>query len=214
MRGAKEALSRARLYLVAGHRLAAGSLADLVPGLAAAGVDIVQLREKDMEAGDLLRVAEPVAEACLAAGIPFILNDRPDVAMALWADGVHLGTNDLPTRYARRILGSAIVGRSTHSADDIIEAITNQDPDYIAVGPVYETPTKPGRPAAGIDLLRHAATRVNLPWFAIGGIDEGNLDEVMEAGATRIVVVRAITQADQPAEVASRLKQRLATVAL
>lgn len=214
MRGAKEALKQARLYLVAGHRMEAGLLAEAVPELAAAGVDIVQLREKEMEAGDLLRVAEPVAEACLAAGVPFIINDRPDIAMSLWADGVHLGTNDLPTRYARRILGSAIVGRSTHSVEDITEAVTNQDPDYIAVGPVHETPTKPGRPAAGIDLIRHAAGRVNLPWFAIGGIDESTLDDVMEAGARRIVVVRVITESDEPAEVASRLKQRLSAVAL
>lgn len=214
MRGAKEALRRAQLYLVAGHQLAAGSLAELVPELAAAGVDIVQLREKEMEAGDLLRVAEPVAAACVAAGVPFIVNDRPDVAMALWADGVHLGTNDLPTRYARRILGSAIIGRSTHSIEDITEALTEQDPDYIAVGPVHETPTKPGRPAAGIDLVRHAGSRVNLPWFAIGGIDESNLQEVIAAGASRVVVVRAITEAGDPAEVAARLKTELSKIPL
>jgi thiamine-phosphate pyrophosphorylase len=202
-------LGDARLYLVARHELAAGRLADLVPDLAAAGVDLIQLREKEMEAGDLLRVGEPVAAACRSAGVPFVVNDRPDVALALEADGVHLGTNDLPTTVARRILGDAIVGRSTHTEQDIAGAVAGQDPDYIAVGPVYETPTKPGRPAAGIDLIRHAAASVRVPWFAIGGIDERTLGPVLEAGARRIVVVRALTEASDPAAVAARLRERL-----
>lgn len=209
-----EMLERARLYLVAPARLAAGTLADLVPELAAAGVDVIQLREKEMEAGDLLNVGEPVAAACRAAGVPFVINDRPDVAMALGADGIHLGTNDLPTRFARAIVPDAFVGRSTHSTEDIVEALGSQDPDYIAVGPVFETPTKPGRPAAGIDLIRHAAAEVGLPWFAIGGIDETTLDDVLEAGARRIVVVRVITEAADPAEAARRLRTRLDAVPL
>ena len=209
-----EILGRARLYLVAPARLAAGTLADLVPELAAAGVDIIQLREKEMEAGDLLNVGEPVAAACRAAGVPFVINDRPDVAMALGADGIHLGTNDLPTRFARPILPDAFVGRSTHSTDDIAEALGSQDPDYIAVGPVFETPTKPGRPAAGIDLIRYATAEVSLPWFAIGGIDEMTLDEVLGAGARRIVVVRVITEAADPVEAARRLRARLDSVPL
>jgi thiamine-phosphate pyrophosphorylase len=209
------ALDAARLYLVARANLAAGVLADLVPELVVAGVDLVQLREKEMEAGDLLRVGESVAEACRAAGVPFILNDRPDVALALRAAGVHLGINDLPTAFARRVMGrDAIVGRSTHSEDDITSVLRHEDPDYIAVGPVHATPTKPGRPAAGIELIRHAAAAVNVPWFAIGGIDAATLPDLLEAGARRIVVVRAITEAADPVVEAARLKEMLAGAAL
>jgi thiamine-phosphate pyrophosphorylase len=197
-------LDDARLYLVAPARLTAGPLADLVPELVSAGVDVIQLREKEMEAADLIRVGAPLVEACAGVGIPFILNDRPDVALALGASGVHLGTNDLPTSVGRAILGDAIVGRSTHSKDDIAVAVAS-GPDYIAVGPVHETPTKPGRPAAGIELVRHAAETVTIPWFAIGGIDGSNLSEVLEAGARRIVVVRAITEATDPVGAAERL---------
>jgi thiamine-phosphate pyrophosphorylase len=202
-------LSGARLYLVAPARLKAGSVAELAPELAAAGVDVIQLREKEMEAGDVLRAGEPIRDACAEAGIPFIVNDRPDVALAIHAGGVHLGTNDLPTDVARRILGDAIVGRSSHSEADISEVLARQDPDYLAVGPVYETPTKPGRPAAGLSLIRHAAERVVVPWFAIGGIDERNLPEVLAAGAQRIVVVRAITEAPDPAAAAASLRKLL-----
>lgn len=209
------ALARARLYLVAPATISSGPLVDSVAELADAGVDLIQLREKEMEAGDLLRVGEPLVAACADAGIPFIVNDRPDVALALGASGVHLGANDLPTAVARRILGpGALVGRSTHSPEDIAEALAHQDPDHIVVGPVHATPTKPGRPGTGLELLRHAAARVRLPWFAIGGIDETNLDEVIEAGARRIVVVRAITQARDPVTAAARLKARLAGVPL
>lgn len=206
-------LASARLYLVAPARMKAGSLADLVPELVAAGVDVVQLREKEMEAGDLLRVGAPVAEACRDEGVPFFINDRPDVALALGADGVHLGTNDLPTAVARRILGETLVGRSTHSEADIGEALHRQDPDYIAVGPVFETPTKPGRPPAGLDLIAYAAEKVEVPWFAIGGIDGSTLGRVLEAGARRIVVVRVITEADDPPGVAAALKSSLTAFA-
>lgn len=204
------ALEGAALYLVAEHRLGGRLLADMVPDLVAAGVDLIQLREKEMEAGDLLRVGAPLVEACESVGVPFILNDRPDVALALGAPGVHLGTNDLPTSVARRILGDeAMVGRSTHSEGDISHALENEDPDYIAVGPVFETPTKPGRPAAGLDLIAHAAQRVTVPWFAIGGIDEDTLPAVIERGARRVVVVRAITEANDPPAAAARLKSML-----
>lgn len=201
-------LERARLYLVAPAGIAAGSLADQVPTLAEAGVDVIQLREKDLEAGDLLRVGVPILEACRRAGIPLIVNDRPDVALALGADGVHLGQNDLPVGVGRRILGDAIVGRSTHAVEEI-EAALEEMPDYIAVGPVFETPTKPGRPAVGLDLIREAAKRVELPWFAIGGIDRYSLPEVMEAGARRVVVVRAIIEANDPAAAAGELRKIL-----
>jgi thiamine-phosphate pyrophosphorylase len=211
-------LSETRLYLVAPGRLPRGDLAAMVGELAGAGVDLIQLREKEMEALDVLRVGEPVAEACRDAGIPFIVNDRPDVAMALAADGVHLGQNDLPVEVARRILGDAIVGRSTHAPVEIgresSAAREPGGPDYIAVGPVHATPTKPGRPAAGLGLVTHAAAAADLPWFAIGGIDASNLMEVMEAGARRIVVLRAIAGAEDPPAAAAELRTLLDSVPL
>jgi thiamine-phosphate pyrophosphorylase len=204
-------LDEARLYLVSTARTRAGSLAELVPELAAAGVDLVQLREKEMEAGHLLAVGRPVATACRAAGIPFIINDRPDVALALDADGVHVGQDDIPPEIARRLLPSGIVGLSTHAPGEVDDALGRFGVDYLAVGPVYETPTKRGRPAVGLDLVRYAAdANPKRPWFAIGGIDERSLPDVMAAGATRIVVVRAITEAPDPPAAAAALKALLA----
>ena len=200
-----------RLYFVAPAHIRAGLVADLVPELVQAGVDIIQLREKEMEAGDVLRHGEPLLDACRDAGVPMIVNDRPDVALALAADGVHLGQNDLPTSVARRILGPhVIVGRSTHAPEEVnAETSSEARLDYIAVGPVRATPTKPGRPGTGLGLVRHAAERVPLPWFVTGGIDEETLPEVMEAGARRVVVVRAIAEAPDPVAVAARLRSLL-----
>jgi thiamine-phosphate pyrophosphorylase len=208
-------LAEARLYLVSPARIRGGFLADFVVRLAQAGVDLIQLREKEMEAGDVLRSGEHVAAACRDAGVDLVVNDRPDIALALQAAGVHLGQNDVPVWVARRILGTAIVGRSTHLRSEIDSVRTTSEPiDYIAVGPVYETPTKPGRPAAGLELVRYAASKVSLPWFAIGGINEANLDEVMDAGARRVVVVRAITEAADPVAAAGALRERLEQRAL
>jgi thiamine-phosphate pyrophosphorylase len=200
-----------RLYLVSPARLRAGGLADLVPDLAGAGVDIIQLRDKEMEAGDLLRVGEPVREACREAGVPFIVNDRPDVALALDADGVHLGQNDLPASVARRILGEdVIVGRSTHAPEEVDRELASTIRlDYIAVGPVAPTPTKPGRPGTGLELVTYASERAELPWFVTGGMSPDTLPAAMEAGARRIVVVRALVEADDPVEVAARLRGML-----
>jgi thiamine-phosphate pyrophosphorylase len=204
------ALRDARLYLVSRARLAAGDLAGLVDELASAGVDLIQLREKELEAGDLIRAGEPLAAACHAAGINFIVNDRPDVALALDADGVHLGQNDLPVGVARRILGTGIVGRSTHTETEIDGVRAAPEPiDYIAVGPVFETPTKAGRPAAGRGLVAYAARRAPVPWFAIGGLNASNLEEVIVAGARRIVVVRAIAEAKDPVAAAAGLRAML-----
>ena len=202
----------ARLYLVAPARLVAGELFDLIPELTAAGVDLIQLREKEMEAGDLLRVGEPIALACKAAGVPLIVNDRPDVALALEADGVHLGQNDLPVPFTRELIGDRMIGLSTHEPHEVDVALELDGLiDYYVVGPVHETPTKVGRPATGLALVRHAAaSSTTLPWFAIGGIDESNVDRVLDAGANRIVVVRAITQAGDPPAAAAALKSRLA----
>ena len=203
-------ISAATLYLVAPHRLSAGPLHELVPDLVAAGVDLIQLREKEMDKADVIRVGEPIAAACRAAGVPFIVNDHPDVALALGADGVHVGQEDLSVDDTRRAVGRLIVGWSTH-AESEVDAAASQDIDYFAVGPVTETPTKPGRPAAGLDLIRYAAKVATKPWFAIGGIDEQLLPDVLASGATRIVVVRAITEAPDPPAAARRLKVMLGT---
>jgi thiamine-phosphate pyrophosphorylase len=190
-----------------------GFPADLLASVIEAGVDLVQLRMKDAEAADVIETADRFQHVCRDLGVPFILNDRPDIAFAVKADGVHLGQGDLPPRVAREIVGrDAIIGRSTHSKDDIERALREHAEgcaDYIAVGPVNETPTKPGRPAVGLELIEHAAATVDFPWFAIGGIDETNVRDVVRAGAERIVVVRAITRADDPVDAVRRLRDRL-----
>lgn len=172
---------------------------------------MIQLREKEAEAADVLRLADPVIEACKAAGVPFILNDRPDVALALRADGVHVGQNDLPIAFTRRFFGEGIVGLSTHAPGEVDRALARSDLiDYFVVGPCFTTPTKAGRPAAGLELVRYATElHTTLPWFAIGGINESNVDEVMAAGAKRIVVVRAITESPDPVAATTALKKRL-----
>jgi thiamine-phosphate pyrophosphorylase len=206
----RERLASARLYVVTAARPGLGEFLDAVLG---AGVDVIQLREKEAEAGDLLRWGETFREAAERHGALFIVNDRPDVAYALHADGVHLGQNDLPPRVARELLGDdAIIGLSTHSPAQWDAA--TPDPDYLCIGPVWATPTKPGRPAAGLDAVRHAAASGETrPWFAIGGITERNLSEVLDAGATRIVVVRAVTESMDPAVSVQAFVDRLASAA-
>jgi thiamine-phosphate pyrophosphorylase len=203
-------LERALLYLVAPARLAHGDLVDIVPELAAAGVDLIQLREKEMEAGDVLRAGEPLLQACREAAIPLIINDRPDIARALGADGVHVGQNDLPPGAARELVGEGLLGLSTHAIEEVDATLgLNGVLDYVAVGPVNATPTKPGRPGTGLALVEHAAATLKLPWFVTGGMSEETLGPVLEAGGRRIVVVRAITQAADPPSAAARLKERL-----
>jgi len=188
-------IDAARLYLVCGGRPDAHDFLDAVLG---AGVGIVQLREKELEAKPILELAEIFRDRCERHGVPFIVNDRADLALAARADGVHLGQEDLPVEEARRVLGrNAIIGRSTHDPEQFRHAL-KEDVDYAVAGPVHETPTKPGRPAAGIDLIRIAAAEATMPWFAIGGIDRNTIGAVKEAGATRVVVVRAITEAADP----------------
>jgi thiamine-phosphate pyrophosphorylase len=200
-------LAAARLYVVIGAR---GDLAEFLDSVLGAGVDVIQLREKDAEAGDLLRWSETFRQAADRHGALFIVNDRPDVALATGADGVHLGQNDLPAGAARDLLGAeAVIGLSTHSPEQFDSA--PPEADYLCAGPVWETPTKPGRPAVGLDLVRHAAaSEESRPWFAIGGIDAGNLSQVVEAGARRIVVVRAATEAPDPGDAARELRQLMA----
>jgi thiamine-phosphate pyrophosphorylase len=191
----RERLERARLYVVTGVR---PDLAGFLEEILSAGVEIVQLREKEAQPADLIRWGQVFRRTTERHGALFIVNDRPDLARALQADGVHLGQDDLPPAEARDILGpDAIIGVSTHAPDQWDGA--SSQADYLCAGPVWETPTKPGRPAAGLDYIRHAANSAERrPWFAIGGINERNLPEVIDAGATRIVVVRAVTEATDP----------------
>jgi thiamine-phosphate pyrophosphorylase len=200
-------LAHARLYLVCDAR----SDAFLEQALRG-GVDIVQLRIKDPESdGELLAAARRYAELCSAHDALFILNDRPDLVAAAGADGVHVGQDDTPVAEARRIVGAdRLIGLSTHSPAQI-DAAAATDADYIGVGPVHATPTKPGRPAVGLELVDYAAGHARTPFFAIGGIDLTNVDAVRAAGAERVAVVRALTDAEDPEATARvlRLEVRL-----
>jgi thiamine-phosphate pyrophosphorylase len=211
----RQRLADARLYLCTDARTARGDLAEFVDAALAGGVDVVQLRDKrndvPMEAGQEIAALEVLAEACARHGALLSVNDRADVALAVGADVLHLGQEDLPVSVARRILGDEVViGRSTHDREQVRAAATQPGVDYFCVGPCWPTPTKPGRPAPGLDLVREsAALGTERPWFAIGGIDRARLDEVLEAGADRVVVVRAITEADDPSAAAEALAKRL-----
>lgn len=194
-----------RLYLVATPRPRMPDAEFLARVRAAleGGVDLLQLRCKELEALPYLRLAERVRDLARAADVPFIINDRPDVALAVDADGVHLGQNDLPPEWARRVLpAGAILGRSSHEPVDAERALAERA-TYFAVGPIWATPTKPGRPAAGLSYVHDVVARaVPVPWYAIGGITHANVAQVLDAGATRIAVVRAILDARDPAEAA------------
>jgi thiamine-phosphate pyrophosphorylase len=200
-------LAAARLYLCTPIRPDLGGFADAV---LAAGVDVIQLRDKRAEAGPLLEAAEVLRAAADRHGALFAVNDRADVALAAGADVLHLGQDDLPMAWARRVLGEGVLlGRSTHDLDQARRAVAEAW-DYLVVGPVWATATKPGRPAVGTGLVRAVAgLGPPVPWFAIGGIDEANLGEVTGAGAGRVVVVRAITDAPDPAAAAGGLRRRL-----
>ena len=202
-------MAAARLYLCTGNR---PDLAEFADAALAGGVDVIQLREKGMEAREELAALSVLAEACDRHGALLSVNDRADVALAAGADVLHLGQDDLPVPWARRILGDdVVVGRSTHDVTQATAAAVEPGVDYFCTGPCWPTPTKPGRPAPGLDLVRATAEgRPDRPWFAIGGIDEARLPEVLGAGATRVVVVRAITEADDPKAAATRLRQALA----
>lgn len=194
----RERLAHARLYVVTDAREARGDLGSFLDAILSAGADVVQLREKDAEAGDVLRWSATFRAAADRHGALFFVNDRPDVALAVGADGVHVGQNDLPVAFVRSLVGDdVLIGLSTHDEAQLDGAA--EDADHICVGPVHETPTKPGRPATGLDLVRRAARRERRPWFAIGGIDRSNVADVVTAGARRIVVVRAVTGAPDPA---------------
>lgn len=205
-------LADARLYLCTGDR---PDLAEFVDAALAGGVDVVQLRDKrdgaPLDAAFELRALALVAEACARHGALLSVNDRADVALAAGADVLHLGQDDLPVSWARRVVGEEVaIGRSTHDADQAAAAAVEPGVDYFCTGPCWPTPTKPGRDAPGLDLVRKtAAAGPDRPWFAIGGIDEARLPEVRAAGATRVVVVRAITEAADPQTAAANLAAAL-----
>jgi thiamine-phosphate pyrophosphorylase len=215
-----ERLATASLYLCTDARRERGDLAEFADAALAGGVDIIQLRDKGspgeqqrgpLEAMHELEALEVLADAARRHDALLAVNDRADIALAADADVLHLGQDDLPLSIARDIIGPRpLIGRSTHDRDQAARAIS-EAVDYFCVGPCWPTPTKPGRRAPGLDLVRATAElATDKPWFAIGGIDEQRLPQVLEAGARRIVVVRAVTGADDPKAAAQRLKARLA----
>jgi thiamine-phosphate pyrophosphorylase len=196
---ARDRLADARLYLVCDAR-PREFLAAAIRG----GVDVIQLRDKALDDDGLVNAAREFRAAADAHGALFVLNDRPDLVSACSADGIHVGQDDGTPAAARTVVGpDAIVGRSTHAPLQADDAEADPDVDYLAVGPVHATPTKPGRPAAGLEYVEYAAGHARKPWFAIGGLHAGNVGEVVARGARRVVVVRAIAEADDP-EVAAR----------
>jgi thiamine-phosphate pyrophosphorylase len=207
-----ERLRAAHLYLVcaaAGEDRDAGGLLDLLREAAAGGVDIYQLREKELPDDELAALANAARALCERIGVLFIVNDRPAVAAEVGADGVHVGQDDLAPATVREIVGEQLlIGLSTHTPQEI-DAVDPAIVDYIGVGPVHATPTKPGRPAVGTELVRYAAAHARVPWFAIGGLDGANLGEVLEAGAERVCVLRAIADAPDPRAAAAGLRAAL-----
>ncbi|HTN23177.1 MAG TPA: thiamine phosphate synthase [Solirubrobacteraceae bacterium] len=200
-------LQRAALYLVCDTQPGGRALADVLGPALAGGVDIVQLRDKSAADAALLAAAAVARRLCDEAGALLIVNDRPDLVGATGADGCHVGQDDMDIAQARALAGpQALVGRSTHGPEDIAAA---GDADYIGVGPVHATPTKPGRAPVGLDLVRHAAAHATVPFFAIGGIDATNVGAVLAAGARRIAVVRAIAAAADPRAAAAALRATL-----
>jgi thiamine-phosphate pyrophosphorylase len=206
----REWLRAARLYLVCEARPGGRDPEELLRPALKAGVDVVQLREKHADDGDIVRAGRVFRRLCDAYDALFIVNDRPEVAMACAADGVHVGQDDAPPAEVRRMVGEdALIGLSTHSAEqvDAASAIAVPGVDYFCVGPVYATPTKPDYEPVGLDLVRYASGQATVPWFAIGGIDPGNVGDVVGAGAERVVVVRAIRDAADPGAAARALRQ-------
>jgi thiamine-phosphate pyrophosphorylase len=207
-------LTDARLYLCTDSRTRQGDLEQFLDASLAGGVDIVQLREKGLEAREEIRLLEVVAAAAERHGKLFAVNDRADVARAVRAPILHLGQGDLPVEVAREIVGpEVLLGRSTHSPHEADRGRTEPEMAYYCCGPTWVTPTKPGRPAAGPELVTHAAAHQDdRPWFAIGGIEDlERLDTVMRLGARRVVVVRAITSAEDPGAASRAFAHKLAT---
>ncbi len=195
-------LADARLYFVVEADASDRLLDEALGG----GCDLLQLRDKEADDEAILDAAERFRDACDRHGALFVLNDRPELALQCGADGVHVGQDDLPAEAVRRLVGpEMIIGLSTHSAEQF-DAGLSSAADYLSAGPIWETPTKAGRPATGLDFIRHAAAVATKPFFAIGGIDESNVGEVVAAGATRAVVVRAIRDSADPRATAAALR--------
>ncbi|MFJ6674835.1 thiamine phosphate synthase [Actinosynnema sp. NPDC091369] len=214
-------LMAARLYLCTDARRDTDDLAGFADAALAGGVDVIQLRDKGsegerrfgpLEAGQALAALEVLREACARHGALLAVNDRVDLASAAGAHVVHLGQDDLPVAHARRFLGpDVLIGRSTHTPEQVAEAAGNPEVDYFSVGPCWATPTKPGRAPTGLDLVRHAAEVAgDKPWFPIGGIDAARLPEVLAAGARRVAVVRAVGAAADPRRAAAELRSAVA----
>ena len=209
-------LDAARLYLVCGANPdppdgvnGDRELPTLLRAAVAGGVDVVQLREKRMPDVELASVARPARLLCEELGALFIVNDRPWVAREAGADGIHVGQEDIPPAELRELVGpQMLIGLSTHSPEQI-DAVDASVVDYIGVGPIHETPTKPGRRAVGVELIAYAAAHAPVPFFAIGGLDASNVADALDAGATRVCVLRAIAAAADPEQAARELRERL-----
>ena len=206
----RERLRTARLYFVCDARPHGTDPEPLLRAALDGGADMVQLREKALPRREIERAAGTFRRLCDTYSALFIVNDDPDLARSCDADGVHVGQDDIPVATARATVGpDAIIGLSTHTPDQVT-AGADSGADYISVGPLWETPTKEGRPATGLDLIRHAAESVSIPFFAIGGIDTANAPDVVAAGARRLCVVRAIRDAGDPAAAATALRRAFA----
>lgn len=208
-------IEAARLYLCTDARKDRGDFADFVAAAFAGGVDIIQLRDKTIEAAEELELLAVLKAAAVRFGKLWAVNDRADIAVLSGAPVFHIGQKDLPLPAARTLVnGNAAIGLSSHTPAQVDAAVAAAASpaglDYFCVGPVWATPTKPGRAAVGLDLVRHAAATAGaVPWFAIGGVDQGNLEQVLDAGARRVVVVRAITEATDPTAAAAAMRQVL-----
>jgi thiamine-phosphate pyrophosphorylase len=204
--GGRPDLTHRRLYLCTASRPDADRF---VAACIRGGVDVVQLREKSLEARDILRTAGSLRTVCGDVGVPFVLNDRPDLALEAGADGVHVGQEDAPPGLARRILGQrALVGLSTHSEADL-RAASHEPVDYISAGPVQPTPTKPGRPGTGIAYAALAARQSPVPVWVTGGVTPDSVPELVNAGLRHFVVVRYLTESDEPERAARRLRRSI-----
>jgi thiamine-phosphate pyrophosphorylase len=199
----RERLSRSRLYFVLDALPRGTDARTLLDAALRGGVDIVQLRDKELPDDALVAAAEPFRAACERHGALFVLNDRPDLVEACGADGVHVGQSDTPLAEARGLVGpDGIVGLSATT----VEELETGDPDYWGVGAIFGTPTKPDSPPGGLELVRAAAARLTVPWFAIGGVELDTVADVVAAGAPGVAVVRAIRDADDPEAAARELK--------
>ena len=208
----RELVAGVSLYLVTDVGDRAATIEKFLADVVEAGVGMVQLRDRTLADRELIETARVFAEACRENGALFIVNDRTDVALIAGADGVHLGQDDARPDDVRRLAGADfIIGLSTHSPEQI-DAANATSADYIGVGPIHETPTKPGRPAVGLDLVRYAARASRKPFFPIGGIDASNAADVVDAGARSLSVLRAISRAADPVAATRELVDAMSRV--